>query len=98
VFVKCVEAVSGEYHGYELCTGLYITGGDPVAEIARFSGKINFVQIRDLAGRWPEALEVFPGTGDLDVPAILEALVAAGYSGFLHPEHPGAPAPCRRRH
>ena len=88
---RIVEAVPGDYHGYALCTGLYITGGDPVAEIERFSGKINFVQIRDLAGRWPEALEVFPGTGDLDFPAILEALVAAGYSGFLHPEHLGTP-------
>ena len=88
---RIVEAVPGEYHGYALCTGLYITGGEPLAEIERFSGKINFVQIRDLEGRWPEALEVFPGTGDLDFPAILRALEAAGYSGFLHPEHLGAP-------
>ena len=88
---RIVEAVPGEFHGYALCTGLYITGGDPLAEIERFKSKINFVQIRDLAGRWPEALEVFPGTGDLDFPAILKALIAAGYTGFLHPEHLGGP-------
>lgn len=88
---RIVEAVPGDYHGYALCTGLYITGGDPVAEIERFSGKINFVQIRDLAGMWPDAQEVFLGTGDLDFSAILKALIAAGYSGFLHPEHLGDP-------
>ncbi len=88
---RIVDAVPSEFHGYALCTGLYITGGDPIAEIDRFRGKINFVQIRDLDGRWPAAREVFPGTGDLDFAAILGALNSAGYSGFLHPEHLGHP-------
>ena len=88
---RIVEEVPNEYHGYAMCTGLYITGGDPVTEIGRFRGKINFVQIRDLDARWPAAREMFPGTGNLDFSAILGALFSAGYSGFLHPEHLGHP-------
>jgi sugar phosphate isomerase/epimerase len=70
---------------------MYITGADPATEVARFAGRINYVQIRDLDDRWPAAREVFPGTGNLDFRAILRALIDAGYSGFLHPEHLGQP-------
>ena len=68
-----------------MCTGMYITGADPATEVARFAGRINYVQIRDLDDRWPAAREVFPGTGNLDFRAILRALIDAGYTGFLHP-------------
>ncbi len=88
---RLIEEVPSEYHGVTMCTGMYMHGADPLEQITRFKGKINFVQIRDLAGRWPEAREVFPGTGDLDFPATLRALQEAGYHGFMHPEHLGHP-------
>ncbi len=88
---RIIDSVPSKHNGAALCTGMYITGADPASEAANFAGRINYVQIRDLRGRWPAALEVFPGTGDLDFKAILEALIKAGYSGFLHPEHLGQP-------
>ena len=66
-------------------------GADPVEEIGRFKGKIHFVQIRDLVGRWPKSQEVFPGTGELDFRVIIQALHDSGYRGFMHPEHLGQP-------
>ena len=88
---RLIDEVPSDYNGAAMCTGMYITGADPIAEIPRFRGKINFVQIRDLDGRWPAAREVFPGTGDLDFPLIFRALREAGYTGFVHPEHLGRP-------
>ena len=88
---RIIDSVPSESNGAALCTGMYITGADPATEVARFAGRINYVQIRDLDDRWPAAREVFPGTGNLDFRAILRALIDAGYSGFLHPEHLGQP-------
>ena len=88
---RIIDSVPSESNGAAMCTGMYITGADPLEEVGRFAGRINFVQIRDLDARWPAAREVFPGTGNLDFPAILRALIDAGYSGFLHPEHLGQP-------
>ena len=88
---RIIDSVPSESNGAALCTGMYITGADPATEVARFAGRINYVQIRDLDDRWPAAREVFPGTGNLDFRAILRALIDAGYSGFLHPEHLGEP-------
>ena len=88
---RLIDEVPSDYNGAAMCTGMYITGADPVAEIPKFKGKINFVQIRDLDGHWPAAREVFPGTGDLDFPLIIRALREAGYARFMHPEHLGHP-------
>ncbi len=88
---RIIDSVPSESNGAAMCTGMYITGAEPLEEVARFAGRINYVQIRDLDARWPAAREVFPGTGNLDFPAILRALIDAGYSGFLHPEHLGQP-------
>jgi len=88
---RIVSSVPSIRNGYTLCTGLYITGGDPLSELRRFNKKIFFVQIRDLKGRWPNSEEVFPGTGDLNFSAILSELKNIGYDGFIHPEHLGEP-------
>ena len=88
---RLADSNPNPYHGITMCTGMYITGAEPVIEIPKFAGRINFVQIRDLDARWPAAREVFPGTGNLDFKEILRQLLRAGYSGFLHPEHLGHP-------
>lgn len=88
---RLIEEVPSDYHGVTMCTGMYIHGADPVEEIGRFKGKIHFVQIRDLVGRWPKSQEVFPGTGELDFRVIIQALHDSGYRGFMHPEHLGQP-------
>ncbi len=88
---RIIQAVPSPSNGVTLCTGMYITGSDPVAEVRRFAGKVHFAQVRDLDARWPAAREMFPGAGQLDFSAILGALVGAGYSGFIHPEHLGTP-------
>ncbi len=88
---RIIDSVPSDSNGLAMCTGMYITGAEPLEEVGKFAGRINYVQIRDLDARWPAAREVFPGTGNLDFPAILRALIDAGYSGFLHPEHLGQP-------
>ena len=88
---RLADSNPNPYHGITMCTGMYITGAEPVMEIPKFAGRINFVQIRDLDARWPAAREAFPGTGNLDFKEILRQLLRAGYSGFLHPEHLGNP-------
>lgn len=88
---RIMQEAPSPANGVTLCTGMYITGSDPVAEVSRFAGKIHFAQIRDLDSRWPAAREVFPGAGKLNLKAILSALVEAGFDGFIHPEHLGSP-------
>ncbi|MBM3935182.1 MAG: sugar phosphate isomerase/epimerase [SAR202 cluster bacterium] len=89
---RLAEAVPSPYHGITMCTGMYIHGGDPLAEMPKWKGKIFFCQIRDLNAHWPHSREMFPGTGVLNFKAILTALKDAGYTGFLHPEHLGNPS------
>ena len=88
---RIVQETPSPSNGVTLCTGMYITGSDPVAEVRRFAGKIHFAQVRDLDARWPAARELFPGAGRLDWKAIVGALVEAGFDGFIHPEHLGSP-------
>ncbi len=50
-------------------------GGDPVREVAALAPLIGHVQYADCPGRGA------PGTGELDLRVLVEALDAAGYSG-----------------
>jgi hydroxypyruvate isomerase len=56
-------------------------GQDPVAEIERHAALIGHVQLADHPGRGQ------PGSGELDIEAILGALDAAGYAGCVGLEY-----------
>jgi sugar phosphate isomerase/epimerase len=86
---RLIEAVPSKHNGVCLCTGMHIMGGDMPAVADRFAGKIYYAQVRDLRGRWPRAVECFPGTGDVDFPAVIRRLAASGYDGPISPEHLG---------
>ena len=93
---RIVDSVPSDSNGLAMCTGMYITGAEPLEEVARFAGRINYVQIRDLDARWPAAREVFSRYGKPGLP---------GYSArpdrrrILRIPSPRAPrpAPLRRR-
>ena len=62
-------------------------GGDPLSEVGSFGPLIGHVQYADCPGRGA------PGTGRLDLGALVEALEAAGYAGAIGLElDPGGPS------
>jgi hydroxypyruvate isomerase len=54
-----------------------MAGEDPMAFLARHAERIGHVQVADVPGRHE------PGTGTLDLLAILEAIERAGYAGWV---------------
>ncbi|HZD67275.1 MAG TPA: TIM barrel protein [Acidimicrobiales bacterium] len=60
---------------------LHREGEDLVATIGAQAGRIGHVQVADDPGRHQ------PGTGDIDFPAALDALAAAGYRGYVGLEY-----------
>ena len=61
-----------------------------VPEVIRYFGerkKIFYVHFRNVVGRVPKYTEVFPDDGDGDMVANFKALKAAGYQGYLVPDH-----------
>jgi inosose dehydratase len=60
---------------------LVAAGSDPVELIRRYAGRIGYVHLKDLRA---DPFAFLPlGEGDLDFPAILDALRGAGYEGWL---------------
>ena len=60
---------------------LSVNGEDPVEVVRRHAGRIGHVQVADAPGRHQ------PGTGTVDVPAVLAALDAVGYDGWVGLEY-----------
>ena len=89
--IRLLAAVPSSHNGVCFCTGMHIMGGDVPALVDTFAGKIFYAQARDVRGCWPAAQEVFLGAGEIDFPAILRRLAAAGYTGLIGPEHLGEP-------
>jgi inosose dehydratase len=101
--------LQGSDVGLTLDTGhLLIGGGDPVAAVRRWGGRINHVHVKDVrtavlqevvaerAGMravWERRAFVPLGEGDLDVPGFLDALMAGGFEGWLVVEQDVLPSP-----
>lgn len=60
---------------------LAVNGDDPATVIAEHTDRIGHVQIADVPGRQE------PGTGSLDIAGLIEALMAAGYPGYVGLEY-----------
>jgi inosose dehydratase len=95
--------------GLTLDTGhLLLGGGDPVAAISRWAGRINHVHLKDydhaaiesvqrdggdLRALWAGRAFVPLGEGDLDLDGFMAALLGSGYAGWLEIEQDTIPAP-----
>jgi len=101
-------AHTGEAAGLTLDTGhATLAGIDPIAVIGAHPGRIAHVHCKDVRGAVFEAVRVremsflggvlagmftAPGDGDLDWPAVMGALAAIGYSGWMVVEAEQDPA------
>jgi len=95
--------------GLTLDTGhLILGGGDPLEGLARWGNRVNHLHLKDarrsvldgvvkgkgdLRTVWAGKAFVPLGTGDLDVAAFVESVLASGYSGWLEVEQDTIPDP-----
>jgi inosose dehydratase len=93
--------------GLCLDTGHFLAaGGDPVAAVAQWAGRINQVHVKDARldrmaeivsqdetadAVWSRGVFCALGDGDLDVPRVLEALQTAAYRGWIVVEQDSLP-------
>lgn len=93
--LKIVNTVKSDYNGVAFCGGLHIPGDDVSKSVELFKGKIFFAHARDVKGSRfrsePETIEVPLGEGDVNVPAMIDALQRVNYEGIICPEHLGPP-------
>jgi len=89
---KIIDSCNSKALGLNLDTGnLWLGGGDPVAYIKKFAGKIEHVHWKD----WPKEMEarrgkefgagmsgIALGTGIVDIKAAYKALSDIGYNGY----------------
>jgi mannonate dehydratase len=81
--------------GITYCPGGALAGDDMHAVRERLRDRLHFAHLRDQIGLWDSFEEVFPGTGDVGIPALIQALRDCGYQGLLCPEHLGPEPPGR---
>jgi len=95
--------------GLTLDTGhLILGGGDPLEGLDRWGGRVNHLHLKDarrsvldgvvrgkgdLRTLWAGKAFVPLGTGDLDVAGFVEAVLGAGYTGWLEVEQDTIPDP-----
>jgi hydroxypyruvate isomerase len=80
--IALIDAVGHPAVRLQLDTYHVAAMGDVVADTVAAAGRVlSHVQIADFPGRHE------PGTGDLDIDALIAALIAAGYSGGLALEY-----------
>lgn len=95
--------------GLTLDTGhLILGGGDPLEGLDRWGGRVNHLHLKDarrsvldgvvrgkgdLRTLWAGKAFVPLGTGDLDVAGFVEAVLGAGYAGWLEVEQDTIPDP-----
>jgi mannonate dehydratase len=87
---QLVELVPSPYNGLLLCLGCMQEAGEDVPQVIRYFGqrkKIFYVHLRNVVGKVPKYVEVFPHEGDGDMVANLKALREVGYEGYLVPDH-----------
>ncbi len=56
-------------------------GGDPIADVERFSDRLHDLHIKDVSGATKEGETLEIGRGVIDIPAFLKTLIGVGYSG-----------------
>ena len=79
--------------GITFCPGGTLAGDDMKGVLDRLRDRIHFAHLRDQIGAWQSFEEVFPGTGEAAIPALVKGLRDSGYAGLMCPEHLGPAAP-----
>lgn len=89
---RIMDAVPSAYNGLTFCTGSLgaLQSNDLPAMVRRFAGRIHFVHLRnvkhDSAHDFRES-EHPSQCGDVDMLAVVRALVESGFDGAVRPDH-----------
>ena len=91
-YYKMIEAVPDKHNGFTFCTGSLGAGrfNDLPAIAKKYADRIYFAHIRQLKyGGEKDFTEAghLTSAGDLDIYAIVKALVKAGFDGYVRPDH-----------
>ncbi|MHB0859338.1 MAG: mannonate dehydratase [Anaerolineae bacterium] len=93
-YQRVLDAVPSPYNGLEFCQGTVTefadVGGARVPEVIRHfgrQGKIFFVHLRNVKGRFPKFDETFQDDGDTDQYEAIKAYLEVGFDGPIRPDH-----------
>ncbi len=91
-FKRAMETHPSPMHGLDFCLGCWseMRGGEGVLEaIAWFGtrGRLIYIHLRDVQGCATDFRECFLDEGNTDLVAVIEALRAVGFHGFLLDDH-----------
>jgi mannonate dehydratase len=89
-FQRAMESFDSPYHKLDFCTGCWSEMGPGVVEAIHYFGerdKIAYVHFRDVQGYVPDFQECFLGEGNMDVVAVMRALKAVDFRGFIIDDH-----------
>jgi mannonate dehydratase len=85
---RVVEMAPSPSNGLCYCVGsLHPAGVDLLAGIRALADKIFFVHARNVRGAASHFVETWHDNGEIDMPAVIRALKAAGYRGAIRPDH-----------
>jgi sugar phosphate isomerase/epimerase len=65
----------------------YRNGKDPVADLKKYYSRVYDVHLKDVTGSTKAGYSVEVGRGLIDIPALINAMRALGYSGMISLEH-----------
>ena len=91
-FMRAMETFDSPNHGLDFCMGCWseMGGMESVMHAIRYFGerdKIIYVHFRDVQGQVPCFNECFIDEGNVDPLAVVVALKAVGFTGFLITDH-----------
>lgn len=90
---KFIELRRSEVHGLNFCVGTVAEMLDDVSEVPaitrRFvdTRKVFNIHLRNIRGGRLSFAETLPDDGDVDLPAVVDALAEGGYRGMVMPDH-----------
>ena len=85
---RVVDLAPSPSNGICYCTGsLHPAGADLVAGIHDLAEHIRFVHARNVRGTADNFAETWHDNGEIDLPAVIRALKAVGFTGPMRPDH-----------
>ena len=85
---RVTELAPSPSNGVCYCVGsLHPAGENLIAGIHLLAGKIFFVHARNVRGTASHFAETWHDNGEIDLPAVVRALKAVGFTGTMRPDH-----------